>query len=132
MAKGSNSSAKRPRKKHTSINFKTPREKKQLELKRNSSRFELPDEVTAAAPSKHVHEEPLPVTLTSNIHKSKRNFSTVFKTLQQSNSVSSSQVEKEREGAVSNTTSVNSDRFQSPGAPPSTNNKVMLLMTCLK
>ena len=120
MAKGSNSSAKRPRKKRTSINFKTPREKKQLELKRNSSRFELPDEVTAAAPS------------TSNIHKSKRTVSTVSKTLQQSNSVSSSQVEKERESAVSNTTPVNSDRFQSLGAPPFTNNKVMFLMTCLK
>ena len=129
MAKGSNPSARRPRKKHTSINFKTPREKKQLKLKRN-----LPDSVTPANFSKHINDDPLPLASTSNMDKTKRTVSTPSKTqLPNSNSVNSSQEEKEREKTAANATPVNSaDIFQSLSLPPSTNDKVMLLIVCLR
>ena len=130
MDKGSNSSASRPRRKKTSINFKTPREKNHSKLKRNSPG--QADLVTNVAPSKHsINDDHKSLVSTSNTDKSKRTVSTPCKT-RKSESKSEKlpfllSEEKKKRSTVAHTTLVNSDKFQSPSTPPSTDDKVMLL-----
>lgn len=130
MAKGSNSSASRPRKKKTSINFRTPREKNHSKLRRNSP--VQADLVTNVAPSKHSNDDYKSLVSTSNTDKSKRTVSTPSKT-RKSDSKSEKlplllSEEKKKRSTVAHATLVNSDKFQSPSTPPSTDDKVMLPM----
>ena len=130
MAKRSNSSASKPRRKKTSINFKTPREKNHSKLKRNSSN--QADLVTNVAPSKHSNDDYKSLGSTRNTAKGKRTVSTPSKTRKSDGKSENlpllSSEEKKKRSTVAHTTLVNSDKFQSPSTPPSTDDNVMLLM----
>ncbi len=124
MAKGSNSSTKKPRQKRKSLTFRTPRETRQLKLKRNpTSILSLPKQADddASTGKTDNNERTVSTPKTSlEMQRAKRSDNLSMSSLKENSSEISTIVKNNKtRGNVVNTTQSKTDKFKGPGAPPS-------------
>ncbi len=128
MAKGNNSSTKKPRQRRKSLTFRTPRETRQLKLKGNPT--------SLLSLSKQADDDSLPIASTGKTDNNERTVSTPKTSLEmqrakRSDNLSMSSVKENSSeiptvvknnrtrGNQLNTTQSKTDRFKGPDTPPS-------------